>query len=49
MTVRDLNELTKVAIDIESLCSSCSSKDSKECGLCESHLQARFDDLDLGR
>lgn len=48
MIERALKELVMAAVILEDLCRGCSLKDSKECGLCEKRLQARFDDLNLG-
>jgi len=41
-------DMVKLALDVESICQGCSSRDSRECALCENRLQAKLDALDLG-
>ena len=41
-------EMVELALDVESVCQGCRSRDSKECTLCKERLQAKFDELDLG-
>jgi hypothetical protein len=41
-------DMVEVAVDIDDICHGCGSRDTKECGLCESRLQSRLEALDLG-
>jgi len=35
-------EIVNLALDMEDICKGCSSRGSKECGLCEGRLQTKL-------